>query len=115
MIKELMTLIPAIAFSALLQAGAVTIEKSDSLIRNDIFDEKRERAEDYQRRKVERNANNESWSSQIPLSCGLLKDNYLIYFCASNGRYYKGYESGNKPEYRELSSQEVKKIHNAKD
>lgn len=96
-------------------AGKITIEKSDSVIRNDIFDGKRERAEDYKRREAERNANNERWSSQIPLSCGLLKDNYLIYFCATNGRYYKGYESGNKPEYRELSSQEVKKIQNAKD
>ena len=101
--------------SASLFAGKVTIEKSDSLIRNDVFDEKRERAEEYKLREAARNDNNHRWSSQIDPSCGLLKNRYLIYFCASNGRYYKGYKTSNKSEYRELSSSEVKEIRNTKD
>ena len=96
-------------------AGTITIEKSDSLIRNDVFDEKRARAEEYKQREAERNANNETWSSQIDPSCGLLKNRYLVYFCASNGRYYKGYESDNKEQYRELSTSEVKKIRSEND
>ena len=96
-------------------AGKITIEKSDSLIRNDVFDEKRARAEEYKLREAERNENNHRWSSQIDPSCGLLKNRYLVYFCATNGRYYKGYESGSQPQYRELSTQEVKKLRREKD
>ena len=97
-----------------LSAGKITIEKSDSLIRNDIFDEKRARAEEYKLREAERNENNRYWSSEINPSCGLLKNRYLIYFCASNRRYYKGYESTDKQKYRELSTSEVKKLRNEK-
>ena len=64
--------------SASLFAGKVTIEKSDSLIRNDVFDEKRERAEEYKLREADRNDNNHRWSSQIDPSCGLLKNRYLL-------------------------------------
>ena len=50
-------------FAALLSMGAsagkVTIEKSDSLIRNDLFDEKKDRAEEYKLREAERNENNQ--------------------------------------------------------
>lgn len=93
-------------------AGKINIEKNDSLIRNDVFDEKRERAEEYKRREKERYSNNHRWSSSIDPSCGLLKNSYLLYFCVSNGRYYKGYESGNHPQYRELSTSEVKELPN---
>jgi hypothetical protein len=114
-----MTKMLFILFTGLLScsvmAGKITIEKSDSLIRNDIFDEKRARAEEYKQREAERTANNQYWSEQIDPSCGLLKDRYLIYFCATNGRYFKGYESGNKKQYRELSTSEVKKIRAEKD
>jgi hypothetical protein len=96
-------------------AGNITIEKNDSLIRNDVFDGKRARAEEYKLREDERNANNHRWSSSIDPSCGLLKNRYLLYFCASNGRYYKGYETGSYPQYRELSTTEIKKIRNTKD
>jgi len=96
-------------------AGKISIEKSDSLIRNDVFDAKRERAEEYKLREQERNANNRYWSSQIDPSCALLKKRYLVYFCTSNGRYYKGYETSNRLEYRELSTSEVKKLRQTKD
>ncbi|WP_022940486.1 hypothetical protein [Psychromonas hadalis] len=102
-------------FSFSVFAGKITIEKSDSLIRNDVFDEKRERAEEYKRREAERNAENYRWSSSINPSCVLLKNRYLLYFCTSNGRYYKGDESNNRPQYRELSTQEVKKLRREKD
>lgn len=105
----------AMLLSFPLFAGNISIEKSDSLIRNDVFDEKRERAEDYQRREAERTENNNHWSTQINPSCGLLKNRYLVYFCASNGRYYKGYDLSSKPEYRELSASEVKKLRHSKD
>ncbi len=113
--KSILIFTLASLLSLPLIAGKITIEKSDSLIRNDVFDEKRARAEEYKRLEAERNGNNRGWSSQIDPSCGLLKNRYLIYFCASNGRYYKGYEPGNQAEYRELSTQEVKKIRNTKD
>ena len=71
-----------IFFSNIAVAGTITIEKSDSLIRNDIFDEKRARAEEYQQYEAERNAHNQYWSSQIDPSCALLKNRYLTYFCA---------------------------------
>jgi len=96
-------------------AGNITIEKSDSLIRNDIFDEKRVRAEEYKQYESERKTNNHYWTSQIDPSCGLIKNRYHIYFCASNSRYYKGYESGNKLQYRQLSDLEAKKIANEND
>lgn len=101
--------------SLTVMAGSVTIEKSDSLIRNDLFDKKRERAEDYKLREAQRNRKNDRWSSTIDPSCGLLKNRYLIYFCASNGRYYKAYESDHKREYRELSTSEVKNLGKGKD
>jgi hypothetical protein len=96
-------------------AGDISIEKSDSLIRNDLFDEKRVRAEEYKQYESERKVNNHYWISQIDPSCGLLRDRYLIYFCAANSRYYKGYESGNGLQYRQLSDFEVKKIANEND
>ena len=98
-----------------LYAGEITIEKSDSLIRNDVFDDKRARAEEYKQREAERNANNGYWSSSLDPSCALLRNRYFVYFCASNGRYYKGYEPESQPQYRELSTSEVKKLRNSKD
>jgi hypothetical protein len=113
--KTVLFLIISSLLSFPLLAGNITIEKNDSLIRNDVFDQKRVRAEEYKLREDERNVNNHRWSSSIDPSCGLLKHRDLIYFCAANGRYYKGYETGNRPQYRELSTPEVKKIRNTKD
>jgi len=113
--KTVLLLTLSALLTSSVMAGSITIEKSDSLIRNDIFDEKRERTDDYKLREAERNENNDRWSSMIDPSCGLLKNRYLIYFCASNGRYYKGYESENKLQYRELSTPEIKKLRNEKD
>lgn len=115
MFKKIFALLNLLIISISLQAGTVTIEKSDSLIRNDLFDEKRVRAEEYKQYEFERKSNNHDWTSQIDPSCGLLKNRYLIYFCASNSRYYKGYESGNKLQYRQLSGLEAKKIANEND
>ena len=70
---------------------------------------------DYKLREAQRNRKNDRWSSTIDPSCGLLKNRYLIYFCASNGRYYKAYESDHKREYRELSTSEVKNLGKGKD
>lgn len=106
-------LLSLLSFSAV--AGKITIETNDSLIRNDVFNEKRQRAEEYKQQELERNENNRYWSSSIDPSCGLLKNYYLLYFCASSGRYYKGYESDGKPQYRELSTREIKKLRSGKD
>jgi|GEM_PF-3081153 len=92
-------------------AGQVTIEKRDSLIRNDLFEQKRERALEYKRREEERNANNLAWSYRLASECVLLKRHYLIYLCA-DGHYFKGYELENRSEYRKLSDQEVKLLQN---
>ncbi len=110
--KAIVFFVFASLFSFTLSAGKVSIETSASLIRNDLFDEKRERAEEYKRLENQRNSHNSAWSSSIDPSCGLLKKSYLLYFCVSNGRYYKGYESGNYPQYRELSTSEVKQLPN---
>ena len=104
----------SVLFSLSVSAGKITIEKSDSLIRNDLFDAKRERAQEYKVREEERKRSNEYWSSSIDPSCALLRNHYLIYRCA-NGFYYKGYERGNRKEYRELSNPELKKLLKRKD
>lgn len=90
-------------------AGAITIEKSDSLIRNDLFDAKRERAEEYRRIEAQRQYDNYQWSSQIAPTCVLLRNYYLIYRCAG-GRFYKGYEQDPYRQYRQLSDVEVKQM-----
>ncbi|WP_019616572.1 hypothetical protein [Psychromonas ossibalaenae] len=99
----------SVLLSFSVNAGKVTIEKSDSLIRNDLFDQKRQRAEEYKEREDERNRNNEAWSYRLAPGCGLLRNHYLIYRCA-DGRYFKGYEDLEHQRYRQLSEQEVKKL-----
>jgi hypothetical protein len=113
--KKIILFFSVILISFPLLAGKITIEKNESLIRNDLFDEKRARAEEYKLNEDKRNAENSVWSSSIDPSCGLLKNHYLLYFCVANGGYYKGDKSGNSPQYRELSASEVEKIHNTKD
>lgn len=92
-------------------AGQVTIDKRESLIRNDLFEEKRARALEYQRREEERNVNNRAWSYRLAPECLLLEKHYLIYRC-TDGRYFKGYELENRSEYRELSPEEVMQLQN---
>lgn len=99
----------------MLSAGPITIEKNDSLYRNELFNEKRSRAEQYNRREAARDDQHRTWSSRLDPSCALLKDHYLIYFCANNGRYYKGGDPKLSPSFRALSTSEVKKIRNEKD
>ncbi len=94
-------------------AGKVTIEKSSSLYRNDLFDKKRRRAEQYQRKEAKRNLDNEQWSTGIDPSCGLWRSAELIYMCAK-GRYYQGYKNNGQTKYRELSKDEVKELKNRK-
>ena len=60
-------------FSFSASAGKITIEKSDSVIRNDLFNQKRERAEEYKRREDERKSNNEAWSYRLAPGCALLR------------------------------------------
>ena len=90
-------------------AGKVSIIKSSSLIQNDLFDAKRARAKEYKQREKERNQNNSEWSTNIDPSCGLWRNTYLVYMCG-NGRYYKGYETNEQIEYRELSTREIKEL-----
>jgi hypothetical protein len=95
-------------------AGKVTIEKKETLIRNELFDAKRARAKEYREREALRRDNNEEWSTGLNASCGLWRNRYLVYLCANN-RYYKGYEVNDHIEYRELSKNEVKQLkHNEK-
>lgn len=89
-------------------AGTITIEKSDSLIRNDVFDAKRERAEEYRRLEAQRQYNNWQWSTQIPPGCILLRNYYLIYRCS--GGFYKGYQQNSGYQYRQMSAQEVQQM-----
>jgi len=91
-------------------AGKITIEKKDSVIRNDLFEQKRARAEAYQHSEENRRRNNEIWSYRLAPECVLLRHYYLIYRCAA-GQYYKGYQTPDKMQYRQLSEQEVKKLH----
>lgn len=90
-------------------AGKVTIEKSSSLIRNDLFDQKRARAQEYKRIEAERNRYNEQWSARIDQSCVLWRNAYLVYMC-NNGRYYKGYTNDGHTQYRQLSTVEIKDL-----
>lgn len=90
-------------------AGKVTIEKKSSLYRNDLFDQKRLRAEEYKRKEAKRNLDNERWSTRLDPSCALLRFKGLIYMCAE-GRFYQGYRNNGETKYRELSAAEIKKI-----
>ncbi len=93
-------------------AGEITIEKKSSLIRNDIFDQKRQRAQEYQAREKLRKEYNQHWSYRLPPECGLLPQYYLIYLCA-NGRYFKGYDVPSGLQYRQLHPDEVKQLDEA--
>lgn len=99
----------AILFSFSATAGKVTIEKSDSLIRNDLFQQKQIRAEQYKLRENERKKHNEIWLESLEGGCGLLTNAYLLYSCA-DGRYFQGEQQGDKLRYRPLSKQQVNKL-----
>ncbi|WP_354623451.1 hypothetical protein [Psychromonas sp. MME2] len=90
-------------------AGEITIDKRDSVIRNDIFDAKRERAAEYKRNEEQRRINNQVWFYELPLGCAFFKRAYLIYRC-TDGRYLRGDDLNNKPRYRQLSPAEVETI-----
>ncbi|MCK5818993.1 MAG: hypothetical protein KAH18_07005 [Psychromonas sp.] len=90
-------------------AGKVTIEKRSSLIRNDLFDQKRARVQEYRRIEADRNRYNEQWSMRIDPSCGLWRNAYLVYMC-NDGRYYKGYTIDGNTQYRQLSTVEIKEL-----
>ena len=87
-------------------AGDITIDKRDSVIRNDVFDEKRQRAEDYKENEKQREIDNQAWSYQLPLGCGLFRRLYLTYSCA-DGRFFRGHDGGERRQYRELSRSEI--------
>lgn len=76
LLRLLICLSILLSFSA--TAGKVTIEKRDSVIRNDLFDQKQARAEEYQRREENRRRNNEAWSYRLAPECVLLRHHYLI-------------------------------------
>lgn len=108
LLRILIFLSVLLSFSA--NAGKITVEKGDSLIRNELFDEKWERAAEYKRREDERKLNNEAWLYRLAPECALLRAHYLIYRC-SDGEYYKAYEAQDGLHYRKLSEKEVKKLH----
>lgn len=100
-----------LSFTAI--AGDITIDKRDSAIRNDIFDDKRQRAEEYKENERQREINNQAWSYELPLGCGLFRRQYLTYSCA-DGRYFRGEESGARRQYRELSRSEIEVLNRKK-
>ncbi len=70
---RIIALLVTLIFSLPVNAGKITIEKSDSLIRNELFDAKRERAEEYKRLQEQRRINNRYWSDYLSPQCFLLK------------------------------------------
>lgn len=109
MYKTIIVGLTALSINMLCNAGTITIQKSDSVIRNDVFDAKRVRAEEYRRMEAQRQYNNLQWSTQIPPSCMLLRNHYLIYRC-SGGLFYKGYEQNSGYQYRQMSAEEVQQM-----
>ncbi|MDA7746641.1 hypothetical protein N8878_04835 [Psychromonas sp.] len=94
-------------------AGEITIETNDSLFRNDLFDEKRERAEEYKRSEQERDMNNQQWYNVLPVGCVLYQSQYFIYRC-NQGQFYKGYNTESENKYRKLSETEISSLEKPK-
>ena len=82
MLRILICLFAFISVSA--SAGKVTVEKNESVIRNDLFNPKRERAMEYKRLEAQRQSANEAWSYRLTPECVLLRDYNLIYICAGS-------------------------------
>lgn len=99
----------AILFSFSLTAGEVTIEKSDSLIRNDLFQQKRIRGEEYKQQEQQRRRDNQAWSESLAPSCVLFAAHYLIYSCV-DGSFFQAEQGEDKLRYRPLSKQQVNKL-----
>jgi len=99
----------AVLFSCCADAGQITVEKNDSVILNELFNQKRHRAEEYLRHEEQRKADSENWSYRLVPECLLLTGHYLIYSCA-DGDYYKAYEAPHGLQYRRLSEEELKKL-----
>lgn len=94
----------------LASAGEITIETKDSIIRNDVFDEKRERADEYKRLEQERDIRNQNWFYTLPVGCGLYRHHASIYRCGS-GQFYKGVDDVNAGiKYRQLDQEESSQL-----
>lgn len=87
-------------------SGEVLIEKKRSLINNDLFKEKQNRADEYKRLERNRTLTNQRWLQSLPVGCLLFKDNYLLYRC-NNDLFYKGYDMGGRLKYRQLTAVEM--------
>ncbi len=89
--------------SLVVYAGEVHIETKGSLIRNDVFDAKRDRIEAYRDAEALRQLDNELPGIDISATCLLLKTGRDIYFCVRNRRYYQQFIEDNEKHYRVLS------------
>jgi len=87
-------------------AGDVTITKSDQLINNQLFDQKKIRALEYKRLEELRELDNLQWFNTLPVACLLYQNKYLVYQCGKQ-IFYKGYELGNDIKYRKLNKKEI--------
>jgi hypothetical protein len=87
-------------------AGEVTINKQSSLINNQLFDQKRVRAEEYKQLEAERALNNQHWLDELPMNCFIYAEQYLTYECA-NGLFYKGYDINNQVKYQRLNNDQI--------
>ncbi|AGH82120.1 hypothetical protein PCNPT3_10920 [Psychromonas sp. CNPT3] len=84
-------------------AGDIQIQTKDSLIRNDVFDAKRERIDAYREAQALQQLESQSLQLDISNVCMLLRREGVIYFCATNGHYYKQVIDNNNKYYQQLS------------
>ncbi|KPU83669.1 hypothetical protein JI57_00590 [Psychromonas sp. PRT-SC03] len=89
-------------------AREVQIQTKDSLIRNDVFDAKRERIDAYRQAQALRELDNQSLQFDISNVCLLLKKGSVIYFCAQNGRYYKQIINDDEKHYQRVMPLKIK-------
>lgn len=95
---KLLILLILLLNSFFVTSGEITIEKKSVIIRNDLFKEKQNRAEEYKHIEYYRALSNQLWLYRIPIDCGYLGGRYLFYGC-NIGLFYKDHNINSELEY----------------
>ena len=97
------------SFSLNIFAGEVSITQSNTLINNQVFEQKEIRALEYKQREEQRVLDNFQWIYSLPSVCLLYQKQYLIYRCGKI-LFYRGYEFNGFIKYRLLTKNETLKL-----
>ena len=104
----LISILSVMSFN-LVYAGEIRVERRDAVYNNDVFDDKRVRAEEYNRAEVERAYNNSHWYYMLPIGCVEYAGMNLIYRCG-DGLFYRGYNRDDGLEYQQLNQTQLNNL-----